>query len=63
MAAGHLTNTTLSMNYASVVCCDSVLLAFIIAELNDLYILAGDTHNTYLNALTKEKVFLYAVDL
>ena len=50
------------MTYASVVSCDSVRLNFLIAALHDLYILAGDIHNTYSNAPKKQKVFLYAGD-
>ena len=34
-------------------------LAFLVEALNDLYILARDIHNAYLNAPTKEKVFFY----
>ena len=50
------------MTHFIVVSFDSVHLAFFIAELDDLYILSGDTQNTYLNDPTKEKVFFYAGD-
>ena len=53
VAGGHITNPPLSMTYASVVSCDSVRLNFLIAALHDLYILAGDIHNTYSNAPKK----------
>ena len=57
VADGNLTDTTLSMTYAIVVSCDSVILVLLIAALDDLYILAGDTQNAYLNAPKIEKVF------
>ena len=47
------------MTYVSVISSDSVRLALLIAALDDLYILAGDIHNKYLNAPKKEKVFFY----
>ena len=59
---GILPNPPFSMTYASVVSNDSVRLAFLVAELYDLDILAGDIHNTYLNAPIKEKVFFYSGD-
>ena len=46
------------MIHASVVSCNGVRLDFLIAALNDLYILEGDIQNAYLNASTKEKVYL-----
>ena len=62
VAGVHLNNHPFSMTYASVVSCGSVRLAFLIVELNDLDILSGNTQNAYLNAPTKEKVFLYDGD-
>ena len=59
-AGGNLTNPPLSTAYASVASLDSVRLAFFIAVLNDLDILSGDIQKSYLNARTKEKVYLYA---
>ena len=50
------------MTYASVVNCDSVRLASLIAALSDLDILAGEIQNAYLNNVTKEKLFFYAGD-
>ena len=60
VAGGHLVDPPSSMTYASVVSRDSVRLAFLIAELNDLDIIAGYIQNAYSNALTKEKLFFYA---
>ena len=57
VSEGHLTNTTLSMTYEIMISLDSVGLSFLIAVLNDLYILAGDIHNAYLNSPKKEKYF------
>ena len=48
------------MVYASVVSRDSVRLAFLLAALNDLDILAADVQNAYLNAPTTEKVYTTA---
>ena len=44
--------------YSSVVSRESVRLAFLVAALNDLDILAGDIQNAYLNAPTNEKVYI-----
>ena len=44
------------MTYASVVRRESVRIAFLLAALNNLEILAGDTGNVYLNAITTEKI-------
>ena len=62
VAGGNITDPHYSMNYSSVVSFDSVLLALFISAMNYLNILAGDIQNSYLNALTKEKVFYYASD-
>ncbi|KAI2500467.1 Reverse transcriptase (RNA-dependent DNA polymerase) [Fragilaria crotonensis] len=50
VAGGHTTDTPGSLTYSSVVSRDSVRLAFLIAGLNDLDVLAGDVTNAYLNA-------------
>jgi hypothetical protein len=60
VAGGHLTDPPTSMTYASVVSRESVRIAFLVAALNDLDILAGDIQNAYLNANTTEKVHFYA---
>jgi len=39
---------------------DSVQIAFLVAALNDLDVLAADVQNAYLNALLKEKVYTIA---
>ena len=57
VAGGHTTDTPASITYSSVVSRDSVRLAFLIAGLNDLDVLAGDVTNAYLNASCREKIW------
>ena len=57
VAGGHTTDTPGSLTYSSVVSRDSVRLAFLIAGLNDLDVLAGDVTNAYLNAKCREKIW------
>ena len=60
VAGGHMTETPPSITYSSVVSRDSVRLAFLIAALNDLDVLACDIGNAYLNAPCREKVWFVA---
>lgn len=55
-----MTDTPALVTYSSVVSRDSVRLAFLIAGLNDLDILAGDVGNAYLNAPCREKIWFEA---
>jgi hypothetical protein len=57
VAGGHLTEAPASITYSSVVSRDSVRLAFLIAALNDLDVMACDVGNAYLNAPCREKVW------
>ena len=57
VARGDMTESPPSMTYSSVVSRDSVRLAFLIAGLNDLDILACDVANAYLNAPCREKIW------
>lgn len=57
VAGGHVTEPPSTQTYASVVSRDSVRIAFLVAALNDLDIMAADVQGAYLNALCKEKVF------
>jgi hypothetical protein len=57
VAGGHTTDTPGSITYSSVVSRDSVRLAFLVAGLNDLDVLAGDVTNAYLNAKCREKIW------
>ncbi|MGH7954706.1 MAG: reverse transcriptase domain-containing protein [Gloeomargaritales cyanobacterium] len=60
VAGGHVTDPPATITYSSVVSRDSVRIAFLIAALNDLDVLAADIGNDYLNASTKEKVYTTA---
>ena len=60
VAGGHLTDPPTSMTYSSVVTRESVRIAFLVAALNGLSVLAGDVQNAYLNAPTKEKIYFIA---
>jgi len=56
VAGGHRTDAPSQLTYSSVVTRDSVRIAFLIAALNDLEILAADIGNAYLQAPAREKV-------
>jgi hypothetical protein len=57
VAGGHMTETPGSLTYSSVVSRDSIRIAFLIAGLNGLDVLAGDVTNAYLNAPCREKIW------
>jgi hypothetical protein len=57
VAGRHTTDILGSITYSNVVSRDSAQLAFRIAGLNDLDILAGDVTNAYLNAKSREKMW------
>ncbi len=60
VAGGHLTEPPASITYLSVVSRNSVRLAFLIAALNDLDIVACNVGNAYLNAPCREKIWFVA---
>ena len=60
VAGGHRTDEPKESTYSSVVTRDSIRLAFLLAALNDLDVLAAVVQNPYLNAPTKEKVWTRA---
>jgi len=60
VAGGHMTDPPTTITYSSVVSRDSVRIAFMIAALNDIDILACDIGNAYLNASPREKVYTTA---
>jgi hypothetical protein len=60
VAGGHMTDPPKDAVFSSVVTRDSVRIAFTMAALNDLEVLAGDVQNAYLNAPTKEKCWFRA---
>ncbi len=57
VAGGHTTDTPGLITYLSVVLRNSVQLAFLIAGLNELDVLAADVTNAYLNAKCREKIW------
>ena len=60
VAGGHKTSTPSTLTYSSVVSRDSVRIAFTIAALNDLKVLACDIQNAYLTAKCREKIWTIA---
>jgi hypothetical protein len=56
IAGGHWTDTPSQLTYSSVVTRESIRIAFLIAALNDLDILAADVGNAYVQAPACEKV-------
>ena len=60
VAGGHWTEPPASITYSSVVSHDSVRLAFLIAALNNIEIIACDVRNAHLNAPCREKVWFVA---
>ena len=60
VANGATTDAPTSLTYSSVVSRDSVRLAFLAAELNDLDVMAADIGNAYLNAPCREKIWFQA---
>ena len=57
VADGHTTATPSSITYLSVVSRESVMIEFLLASLNDLYIFACDIGNAYLNVKFREKLW------
>ena len=60
VAGGHLTDPPVSMTCSSVFARESVRIAFLVAALNNLSVLARSVQNACLNAPTKEKVYFIA---
>ena len=56
---GHLTDPPLDSVYSGIVSLRSLRLVIFFAELNGLQLYAADVGNAYLEAKTKEKVFIY----
>ena len=55
-----MTETLALLTYSSVVSRESVRIAFMVGELNDLDVLVADIGNAYLNADCREKVYSIA---
>ena len=62
VSGGHLRDPPSSMTYVSVVGRETVRIAFLVAALNGLKVLARDIQNAYLNEFTKEKIYYGAGD-
>lgn len=60
VAGGHLTEAPSALTYASVVSRESVRILFTVAALNGLEVRMCDIGNAYLNAETREKVYIIA---
>ena len=60
VAGGHLTDTPIESVYSGVVSLRSLRLVIFLAELNGLEVWGADIGNAYLEARTKEKVYIIA---
>ena len=60
VANGSTTEEPSSITYSSVVSRDRVHIAFLVAELNDLDVMAYDVGNAYLNAPCRGKIWFVA---
>ena len=60
VAGGNWTDPPDTDIYSGVVSIDSIRTAFLIAELNDLEVMAADVGNAYLHGYTKEKIYTVA---
>jgi hypothetical protein len=54
VAGGHKTNAPLTIMYVSIVSCETVQIALLMAALNDLKVKAGDVLNAYVTAPVTE---------
>jgi hypothetical protein len=55
VAGGHMNDPPSDITYSSIISRDSIRIAFLLAALNDIDLLATDIGNAYLNALPREK--------
>ena len=60
VAGGHLTDPCKDNAYSGVISLRTLRLALLIGELNGLKVMVGDIGNAYLEAYTKEKVYIIA---
>ena len=60
VAGGHMTEPPKDSVYSGVVSLRSLRLICFLAELNDLELMSADIGNAYLEAKTKEKVYIIA---
>jgi hypothetical protein len=59
VARGYLTDPPSLMTYSIAMSRESIRIAYLIAALSNLEVLAGDIQNAYLNAQNEEKLFFY----
>ncbi len=57
IAGGHMTKAPATITYASVVSCETVCIALLMAALNDLNVKVGDVLNAYITAPITEEVW------
>jgi hypothetical protein len=57
VAGGHMTKAPATITYASIVSCETVRIALLMAALNDLNVKVGDVLNAYITAPITEKVW------
>ena len=60
VAGGHMTDLSNEEVFSGVVSMGTVRICFVLAELNELKVCAGDIGNAYLYGRTKEKVYIIA---
>ena len=60
VAGGHLTDPSKEDVYSGVVSLRSIRICMLLAKLNDLKIVTADVGNAYLEAFTREKLFIVA---
>ena len=60
VAGGHLTDPCKDSAYSGVISLRTLRLALLVGELNGLKVMVGDIGNAYLEAYTKEKVYIIA---
>ena len=60
VADGHLTKEPMESVYSGVISLRGLRLVMFLAELNKLLLWGGDAGNAYLEALTKEKLYIIA---
>jgi hypothetical protein len=60
VARGHMTDPTSEEVFSGVVSMETVRICYVLAQLNNLEVCAGDIGNAFLYGKTKEKVFIIA---
>ena len=60
VAGGHRTDPPKEDTYSGVVSLEAVRMGFLLAEMNDLIVCAGDVGNAFLYGKTREKVYVIA---